>query len=341
MSLRDNSGGVRRTLLMGLFAVTSAASSARSEGIDCTTASESFETFVCARPPLKSLDGELAAAYAKAEAALSVDGKSKLDGAQRSWRQFLRTICPTTPPADGTAFEEPIDCIADEYGSRTEQLEKLVTLRGPYRIMSVDRFTARTARVAANRFATAEISWPRIDGDDAPAARRWNERMETFVSGLTRSHDDTDAMVGFTVFHAARDLISAEIASFDYAHGAAHGTGQSTVLNVLLERDAELAAADLFKQDTSWIEFLAQRCSDALRARAAAGEIGLFDDVKPETLKPAVASPRRWSVQQRGLGIQFALYEVAPYVAGQPRVTIPWDDLKPYLADKLPFALPR
>lgn len=319
---------------LALFAKPTGAAS-----FDCPAAAHPHEKLICADDALSQLDDQLARSFDAALHTLSPEGKSLLRAGQRSWLTLVRSICPTEVPAKIASDDLPAACIAREYNSRLAQLDHAVLTVGPFRFMAVERFGALPTQGSTRRYATSEVAYPRIDGDDGDDARRWNEWIAQEIKGLDRSYANTDVVVGFAVHHAARDLISAEISSFDYSHGAVHGVGDFRFLNYLFDRGAPLQATDLFAADKPWAAFLARRTANNLTARAARNEIVLFDDMKPEALTDSVGDPARWRIDSDGLTIQFALYEIAPFSAGMPKVTLPWADLAPYLVEKRPFQI--
>lgn len=306
---------------------------------DCATAAHPHQKLICAEGMLSQLDDQLARAYDTALQALSSEGKPLLRAGQQSWLAMVRQVCPTEMPAKADPDELPGACLAREYNSRLAQLDHAILAVGSFRFMTVERFGALPAQGSTRRYATSEIAYPRIDGDDGEDARRWNDWIAQEVKGLDRSYANTDVAVGFAIHHAARDLISAEISSFDYGHGAAHGMGDFRFLNYLLARGAPLQATDLFAAAKPWAAFLTHRTAEDLTARAARGEIALFDDMKAEALTASVGDPARWRIDGDGLTIQFALYEIAPYSEGMPKVTLPWAELTPYLAEDRPFRI--
>jgi uncharacterized protein len=306
---------------------------------DCGAATHPHEKLICAEPALSQLDDQLARAFDGALRVLSPEGKSLLRRGQQSWLALVRRVCPTEAPAKAEADDLPAACLAREYNSRLAQLDHAVQTVGPFRFMAVERFGALPTQRSARRFATSEIAYPRIDGEDGEDVRRWNDWIAQEVKGLDRSYPDTDVTVGFAIHHAARDLISAEISSFDYGHGAAHGMGDFRFLNYLPARGAPLQATDLFAADKPWVASLARRAVEQLTARAARNEIALFDDVTADALVASTGNPARWRLDGDGLTIQFALYEIAPYSEGMPKVTFPWADLAPYLVKDRPFQI--
>lgn len=315
------------------------AGSAEAASFDCGTATHPHEKLICAEPVLSQLDDQLAYAFNGALQVLSPEGKSLLREGQRSWLALVRRVCPTVAPAKAESDDLPTACLAREYNSRLTQLDHAILTAGPFRFMAVERFSATPAQRSSRRYATSEIAYPRIDGNDGEDVRRWNEWVAQEIKGLDRSYANTDVTVGFNVHYAASDLISVEISSFDYGHGAAHGMGDFRFLNYLLARGTPLQATDLFTADKPWTAFLAGRAVDDLTARAARNEIALFGDLKAEALVASVGNPVRWRIDGEGLTIQFALYEVAPYSAGIPKITLPWADLAPYLVENRPFRI--
>ena len=68
---------------------------------------------------------------------------------------------------------------------------------------------------------------------------------------------------------------------------------------------------------------------------------GLIRDEKIETLKALVVEPAHWVFDKKGLTVTFNPYEVAPYAAGAPEVTIPWSALTSGLNPVFSASLPK
>ena len=331
-------GAICRRLLRPLAVVAALfAGSAGAASLDCVAAAQPHEKLICAEDALSRLNDRLARTFDGALQALSPEGKSLLRAGQQSWLALVRQACPTEASSKAAPDDLPAACLAREYSSRLTQLDHAVLTVGPFRFMAVERFGAIPAQGSPRRYATSEIAYPRIDNDDGADIGRWNDWIAQEIKGLDRSYANTDVAVGFTIHHAAHDLISTEISSFYYGHDAAHGMGDFRFLNYLLARAAPLQTTDLFAADKPWVNFLAHRAADDLTARAARNEIALFDDMKAEALAASVGNPARWRIDSDGLTIQFALYEIAPHSEGMLKVTLPWADLAPYLIEDRPF----
>jgi hypothetical protein len=113
-----------------------------------------------------------------------------------------------------------------------------------------------------------------------------------------------------------------------YGHGAAHGNYFITHHHFLTEQKRMLEASDIFEGE-GWEEKLAEAVIAHLKSDI--GEDDLFDDYAQNVPDIAV-KPERWILSDKGLGIQFNIYEITAYAAGAIEVTVPWDELSSVLA---------
>lgn len=88
-----------------------------------------------------------------------------------------------------------------------------------------------------------------------------------------------------------------------------------------------------------WQTFLTTRCFTALAAQADSDQWTL-DAASPSALKNTASDPQNWEITEAALTIRFPVYEVGPYSASMPKVTIPWAELKLYLAEQPALPIP-
>ena len=117
--------------------------------------------------------------------------------------------------------------------------------------------------------------------------------------------------------------ITMTVNTYAYGHGAAHGNYAITYLHFLRGKNRPMTAADLFT-GKDWRAHLQTLALPAVTK--AMGDNLMLDD--PSSLNNLVVDPARWDFSKDGLILQFEPYEIAPYAAGAPTVTIPWSDLK-------------
>jgi hypothetical protein len=173
------------------------------------------------------------------------------------------------------------------------------------------------------------IAYPRIissvkNGDiDA-----WN-RVHYRLAPATADCNENDT---YSIGYVTTDFISIERMDGSACPGAAHGWGNIYMDNRLISERRQLAPCDIFDHGKPW--------EDALRDLALA-KLEEVSDVQPDEgfLRRSVTNTNAWGFEQQGLIIQFDL-NLYGYAGGAPRVTIPWDKLKPYLAAHPAFTLP-
>ena len=124
---------------------------------------------------------------------------------------------------------------------------------------------------------------------------------------------------GYQVFSATSDLVSLELDMSTYVNGAAHPNPYTITINYDLSGGKPLALADLFEPGSAYLEKLSSLAKTSLEER----EMLYFED----GVQPNEENFRTWVISEDGLTLIFDVYQVAPYVAGPQRVTIPFDEL--------------
>lgn len=344
---------------------------------DCGKATQPLDQHVCRNAELSHMDEDLAAAYGKAKAALGPDGQKLLRDSQRDWLAFARRICKTRLDAKtAKAAEQTADeCLKSEYQERLEDLGGAVTAVNGFTFQRVDIYALAPDKIepdmpsgARAGFSYRRISFPRID--QAPAGidpTAWNRLVAIAAQKLAASGDGDDGDAAAKAAAAPSNIVKpdiskAEAADIDvtyeiglvtpqmvsvnlsygvYGHGAAHPSGTGETHSVLLAEGRDLTAKDLFrggviKDGLDWQGFLIKRSHDAwVKIMEDA-----TDQIDDKAIADVVADPQLWQLSDKGFAVYFPVYSVGPYVVGEQQVDFTWDELKPYLVDKLPFALP-
>jgi len=365
-------------VLAGL-AATGGGAPAQAASFDCKKATQPLDKRICADAELSKLDEDLAAAYAKAKAALSPDGQKILQTGQHDWLSYSRRICKTRldPKIAKLVEESAEDCLKGEYRDRTENLAAGVTQAGGFTFSQVDTFQAKEAdpTVASGHtgFSYTQMAWPRIDV--APAgidAAPWNKAIAAAAKKLgaddtngTGASDDqangTQSSTGQTASDPAStpapdqddqdaddidisynfglvtpQMISVELTIAVNGHGAAHPSGGSEVHNVFLADGHDLTAKELFRGDTDWQGYMLKR-SHAAWLDTMSDAPDMVDD---KAIAQVILDPTNWQLTDKGVSLLFPTNSVGPDVVGEQQVDFTWDELKPYLLDKLPFTRP-
>ncbi|HVJ40823.1 MAG TPA: DUF3298 domain-containing protein [Dongiaceae bacterium] len=354
-------------------AVSQSGAPAQAASFDCGKASQPLDQRICRNAELSHLDEDLAARYGKARAALSPAGQKLLQDSQRDWLAFARRICKTRLDAKiAKAAEQTVeDCLKYEYQERLDDLEGAVTAINGFTFQRVDLYGLAVDKIdpgmpsgARAGFSYRRISFPRIDL--APAGidpTGWNRMIAIAAQKLAASGDGDDGAAMEAAAAKAPDNIvkpnidQAEAADIDtaydfglvtpqmisvnlsygvYGHGAAHPSGITETHSILLGEGRELTAKDLFKDGTDWQGFLVKRSHDAW--------VQIMEDapdqVDDKAIADVVKDSRLWQLTDKGFAVFFPFYSVGPYVVGEQQVDLTWAELKPYLADNPPFAVP-
>jgi len=359
-------------ILAGL-AATGTVAPAEAASFDCTKATQPLDKRICGDAELSKLDEDLAAAYGKAKAGLSPAGQKVLQTGQHDWLGYSRRICKTRldPKIAKLVGESVEDCLKGEYRDRTEDLQQYAVYqssgftfgRGETYVLSASDPSVASSHTG---FTYTRVSWPLIDvapaGIDGTA---WNKTMTAVVHKLAtpdttgadvdeapdagdgqaggdqagsdqpeQDADDLDIDYNFDLI--TPQMISIEVIYSVIGHGAAHPTGGSEIHSILLADGRELTAKDLFRSDRDWQGYMIKRSHAAWRDIMA----DMPDAVDDKAIAEMVKLPTNWQLTDKGISLLFPTYSVGPYVVGDQQVDFTWDELKPYLLDKLPFTRP-
>jgi uncharacterized protein len=324
-------------LLVAIGALQPAAAAS----FDCSKARTPFAKAICGHAELSKADDEVAAAFRAALDGLSEPAKAEVTKAQDAWVKFANLACTkdgklATRPYD----DDQVQCLKSVFGDRTEQLANSKSF-GDLRVYYLDRYAVLPDPDPVNDgtgVATKSVSMPRLDGAD-PEAAAFNHFIETQTSGdidaTLADHpapdegteDDASSMIVSRVSDA---FITLTVNIYGYGHGAAHGNYSTSYVHYLREPKRRLGAADVFGV-AGWQDKLRAIALKSLKDELA--DDLMLDD--PKSIDDLVIDPARWDFSPKGLIIQFEPYEVAPYAAGAPTITIAWAELSGLLASNV------
>jgi len=325
-------GAVTLMLLLG--------SAAHAASFDCSKARTPFAKAICSNPELSKADEKLAATFKQTLEGLSPAAKTEVSSAQDKWVQYANIACtdnakPATKPYNADA----ISCLGDLFSGRTTELGNSKEIGG-LRFYYIDRYatlkdTVSGADETLAKVATKEVSTPRIDGTD-DEAQAFNGLIEAhakdYLDPAAADHptadesgeDDSDAMI---VDYVDPVRISLNVNTYMYGHGAAHGNYAVAWAHYLRPQKRFLTEADVFAAP-DWKEKLQAIALPAVKTQM--GDNLMLDD--EGSINDLVVDPSRWDFNKNALVLQFEPYEIAPYAAGAPTVSIPWSDLTALLA---------
>ena len=327
-----------RALTLGVMLALAAAGEAQAASFDCNKARTPFAKAICSDPDLSKADDKLAATFKQALDGLTAGARAEVTSAQDGWVQYASVACtdnarPATKPYD----EDGRRCLGNLFADRTAQLANSKELGG-LRFYYVDRYAALRDTVSGDdtmKVATKSVSTPRIDSSDgeAEAFNRFVEaHAKDFLDPTIADHpkaaeggeDDAQSM---TVYYADPVRISMQVDTYMYGHGAAHGNYALSYVHILRGQQRPLVASDVFAGG-GWREKLQGLALAAVKKQM--GDNLMLDD--ESSINDLVVDPARWDFNKDAFVLQFEPYEVAPYAAGAPTVSIPWSELTALLA---------
>ena len=223
------------------------------------------------------------------------------------------SVATTTPPA-ATPSPSP--------APRTAPIISADTLRG----------------VVTATGATYEVRYPQVGVPTDPAAAatintllrdKAEAAVRDFTSGIGKDpqagpNQPSTLQVDYSVASDSPDLISLRVNSYSYPSGAAHGSDVLATFTFDAASGRQLALADLFRPGIAYLDALAAEARAQLTLTLASW---LTDSFTTQWLAtgtaPTADNYAAWAITPGGLEITFGQYQVAPYAAGMPVVTIP------------------
>ena len=329
---------MRRLLPLVLFLFPSAPSQAAS--FDCGKAARPAEKLICADAELGRLDSRLAAAYTARLRLLSEPAKTELRRGQREWLAFWPLRCGDVKGRLPAADAEVVACAREQYGQRLAVLASRDRILGDIPLYPASQYAIQPSQAGVDwiRFATDVRQRPAVDVAAAPAQKRNLARLlERWLAdgmptepGTGEGQDSSDGETGRAFIDSLPFLLSTGTTTYFYGHGAAHPVSGFSSAHFFLPEARPMRSADIFRDGSAWQDGLARLAEKALRRELADSYyLERFDELKALTVEPA-----RWRFDKQGLNLQFNPYEVAPYAAGAPEVTLPWNALAPWLTPR-------
>lgn len=132
---------------------------------------------------------------------------------------------------------------------------------------------------------------------------------------------ESNYMGDFEIPFYQGDLLEIEITGYDYPFGAAHGMPVKKYAHLDLHSGAFYQLKDLFKPGSRYVKVIS----------AIIGK-QIIDDPTYSYIFPGsykgIQADQPFFVKSNALSIFFVPYEIAPYAAGFPTFTIPFDDIE-------------
>ena len=320
----------RFLLIASLLAVCLAPSIARAASFDCGKARTNFEKAVCANPQLSAQDAAMAQRYASALSLLSDQGKSILRIGQEQWLKVTKILCIDNKRAEGT-----ITCMRRQYADRLDDLRSAAIPVGPFVFSRIDHYTSTANQNSTGIPFEQHTGLPKIDHPLSASAEQWNAaivRMAAAAQANWCFGDPSTAaeqVMNFTIQSATPSFINVKMLHYEQCDQAAGSEDTENLSYLLTPTLRRFEAVDLFRTDTPWASFLANRASRVLNAD---GDSDINDRISKDVRDPAA-----WSFIKQGLVISFNPGDAGPMAAGILDITVPWADLRHFLTSTEPI----
>ena len=304
----------------------------------CAEGGEGLAQQVCQNQALASIDDQVRDRLVAQSASVSDAGAQLLVQNQNRWRQAAAIMCGIVDTSAAPTAEQET-CLQNRFRARLEEVRTAVQQTGGYtfqRMELVDAapVTAQIAAAAGGVEASAverNIRFPRIDGPQTPAIRRFNELVAQQPE--YRLQDGASEVVDYTIAYAGPEVISVRFTKSVEALGAANVTNTMNAVTVLMDEGRLLRAEDVFRAGSGWENFITDRAVQSI-----AREFPDYQNFPPRRdVYETATKPHLWLVTERGLTILFPpLSFGGSHADGGAEVTIPWTDLRPYLNPAAP-----
>lgn len=320
----------RYLFIISLSLVCLVPSITRAASFDCGKARTNFEKTVCADPQLSAQDSAMAQRYDSALSSLSDPGKSILRTGQEQWLKVVQRLCLDNGRAEG-----PTACMRRQYADRLDDLRSAAVAAGPFVFSRIDHYASTGKQIATGIPLEQHTGLPRIDHPLSAAAEQWNAEVVRVAAAAQANwcfgEPDTaaDQIVNFRIQSATPGFINVKMSHYEQCGLAAGSVDMFNLSYLLTPTLHRLEAADLFRPDTPWASFVANRASQVLNAD---GDADFNDRIRKDVRDPAA-----WSFTKPGLVVSFNPGDAGPMASGILDVTIPWSNLRRFVTPTAPI----
>ncbi len=307
-----------------------AAPLAFSASFDCSLAQSKHEKLVCSDPNLSHADDRVGEIYQTDLARLPKQWRPMFKQNQLQWLKSLRdALARIKPDQDAEAMQY----LSHEYDQRTTKLEHWFT--------TLDNLTFFAVEISCRHSSSDEqdhqpiinhLYYPQILDPKNENDVGFNKNIVRYDPCHPTDDDEHDHSISieYKNLSVSKDAISVSFSSDDYVHGAAHGYAVQEKM-IWLRSGRQLRESDIFDDKSAWRPALAN----------LVGEVLIQKDYwhgDPKNLEPYMAVDHL-DISEDGLHVRFLPYEVGGYMS-TPQVTIPWEQLSPYLTKSPDLHLP-
>jgi hypothetical protein len=124
----------------------------------------------------------------------------------------------------------------------------------------------------------------------------------------------------FNVPYYKEHFVVIEINGYDYPFGAAHGMPVKNHAHIDLKTGKFYQLKDLFKPEADYVEVISQIIGEQIK------KDDQYSYVFPDAYK-GIKADQPFFISEGALNVYFKPYDIAPYVAGFPTFTIPFNEI--------------
>lgn len=169
------------------------------------------------------------------------------------------------------------------------------------------------------------VYYPVLEGmTNASAEKKVNDTLKTLskVKPIPADNQlDYSYSGDFNVAWFHKDLLVLELQGYNYPSGAAHGMPTQIYSHINVSNGSMYQLKDLFKPGSDYVQVLSAIIGDQIKNDPQ------YSYVLPDTYT-GIKPNQPFYVTKEALHVYFEPYEIAPYVAGFPTFTIPFEQIK-------------
>lgn len=301
---------------------------------DCAKAKRPEEKLICASPEVSRLDSSMATSYKALLQRLTPEAQNDVRRSQREWLAFWPISCREQGQPLNPKSKDAQSCAAARYKDRIALFEGPDSVTGDIVLYPVSMYSIRQsdAEVEWIKYAQNVSYYPAVDLGQAAHEKknlavlidRWL-RKDMASSGKAVDAA-SDIETGRRFIASLSMLLSTGTSSYFYGHGAAHPVSGYSTQHFYLPKARPMLASDIF-QGNQWQDGLTALVEKELKKQLADS----YYIEQRQDLRKLVIDTARWQFDGKKLTLSFNPYEVAPYAAGAPSVSLPWSTLMPWL----------
>jgi len=335
---------------------------AHAASFNCARARTPQEKTICSSPSLSRADEQMAVGFLKTVAATPPPLVEGVRADQRAWLKETALECP---PGRKHFGQDMAACLKQGYDRRTKDLHHLVKQKGGVTFVWRSILLMNREERASDEpeqgtlegietipgYGTLQVSWPQTDRTTAEWSA-WNRAIlvtaqKLASQGKAAPNDqwraewaaEDDGELNVTVGVVNEQMVAAFVDRWGFR--GAHPWEISMNLNWRLTEQRELRSEDVFQPNSKWDHLIEEHClRDLVTVLGQHYENSYAGaEALPGVLHEIILDPENWKLDAKGLTIIFQDYSIAPRMLHPGPITIPWNDLKPYLQPG--FILPR